>query len=279
MFKNVTGKRWMNKQTKLTIVIVIFAINCYSNQPKEMSGLKEIFEKYKVDGSILIYHQNENMYMGYNLERCNIAFCPASTFKIPNTLIAIESGIATTETVFTWNGEKRTFAAWEKDMTIKDAFKESAVPVYQEIARLIGVDKMRYYTQLFNYGNLDINAENIDTFWLEGKSNITQYQQVYFLQKLYNLQLPVSENTMKLTKEIMLYETKSNYKISGKTGWAVRQNESVTWFVGYIETDGNVYFFATNVAPNRDTNLNTFSQVRIELTKDVFKELKIITDN
>jgi beta-lactamase class D len=77
----------------------------------------------------------------------------------------------------------------------------------------------------------------------------------------------------------MLYETKGNYKISGKTGWAVRQNESVTWFVGFVETDDNVYIFATNVAPNKDTDLNTFSQVRIELTKDIFKELKIITDN
>ena len=269
----------MNKKIGLIIVLMSFVANCYSNQPKELSELKNLFDKYKVDGSILIYNQNENVYMGYNLERCNIAFCPASTFKIPNTLIALESGIATTETVFTWNGEKRTFPTWEKDMTIKEAFQVSAVPVYQEIARRVGVEKMKYYTQLFNYGNLDINAENIDKFWLEGESNITQYQQVYFLQKLYNLQLPISENTMKITKELMLFETKSRYKISGKTGWAVRQNESVTWFVGYIETENNVYIFATNVVPNKDTDLNTFSQTRIELTKEIFKELKIIADN
>ena len=254
------------------------AVSCYSNQPKELAELKKIFDRYKVDGSILIYSQNENVYMGYNLERCNVAFCPASTFKIPNTLIALESGIATTETVFTWDGEKRTFPTWEKDMTIKEAFQLSAVPVYQEIARRVGVEKMKYYTQLFNYGNLDINTENIDKFWLEGKSNITQFQQVYFLQKLYNLQLPISEKAMRLTKENMLYETKNNYKISGKTGWAVRQNESVTWFVGFIETENNVYIFATNIAPNEETDLNTFSQVRIELTKEVFKELQIITN-
>lgn len=269
----------MNKRLGITVVIMSFVVSCYANQPKELSELKNIFDKYKVEGSILIYNQNENTYSGYNLERCNIGFGPASTFKIPNTLIALESGIATVETVFAWNGEKRTFPTWEKDMTIEEAFKVSAVPVYQEIARRIGIEKMKYYTQLFHYGNLDIDAENIDKFWLEGESNITQYQQVYFLQKLYNLQLPISENTMKLVKEIMLYETKDNYKISAKTGWAVRQNESVTWLVGYVETNNNVYIFATNVAPNKDTDLNTFGQVRIELTKDVFKELKIITDN
>jgi len=269
----------MNKKTGLTIVILSLAVNCFANQPKELVELKKVFDQYKVDGSILIYDQNENVYMGYNLERCNIAFCPASTFKIVNTLIALETSIATPETVFTWNGEKRTNPAWEKDMTLKEAFQLSAVPVFQEIARRIGVERMTYYTRLFNYGNLDIHADNIDKFWLEGKSDITQYQQVYFLQKLYNLQLPVSENVMRLTKEIMLNETKSKYKISGKTGWAVRQNESVTWFVGFIETEDNVCFFATNVAPNEDTDIDTFSQVRTELTKEVFKELKIITDD
>jgi len=269
----------MNKTIGLILAITSSVVSCYSKQPKELPDLKKVFDKYSVEGSILIYNQNENVYMGYNMERCNVTFCPASTFKIPNTLIALETGIATTETVFTWNGEKRTFPAWEKDMTINEAFQVSAVPVYQEIARRIGVERMKYYTQLFNYGNLDINAKNIDKFWLEGESNITQYQQVYFLHKLYNLQLPISENAMKLTKEIMLHETKNNYKISGKTGWAIRQNESVTWFVGYIETDNNVYIFATNVAPNKDTDLNTFSQVRIEITKEVFSELKIITDN
>jgi beta-lactamase class D len=268
----------MCKKVELMIVMMSFVVNCYSIQPRELLELKNVFNKFKVDGSILIYNQDKNDYMGYNLERCNIAFCPASTFKIPNTLIALESGIATLETVFSWNGEKRTYSIWEKDMTIKDAFQVSVVPVYQEIARRVGVEKMKYYTQLLNYADLDINDENIDKFWLEGKSSITQYQQVYFLQKLYNLQFPVSENAMRLTKEIMLYETKNNYKISGKTGWAVRQNESVTWFVGYIETNNNVYFFATNVAPNKDTDLNTFSQVRIELTKAVFRELKILTD-
>ena len=147
-----------------------FVVNSFATQPKEIPELKNIFDKFNVEGSILIYNQQENLYSGYNLDRCNTAFCPASTFKIPNTLIVLECEIATTKTVFKWDGEKRTFPIWEKDMTIEEAFKASAVPVYQEIARRIGVEKMKHYTQLFNYGNLDISAENIDDFWLEGSS-------------------------------------------------------------------------------------------------------------
>lgn len=266
----------INKKIGLIILTMSIALNGFANEPKEVSEFKDIFDKFKVSGSILIYNQNENAYLGYNLERCNIAFCPASTFKIPNTLIALESGIATAETVFKWNGEKREFSGWEKDMTLQEAFKASAVPVYQEIARRVGVEKMRYYTQLFNYGNLEITTENIDKFWLEGNSTITQYQQIYFLRKLYNLELPVRDESMKQVKEIMRYETGDNYIISGKTGWAVHQKEEITWFVGYVETNDNVYFFATNVTPTENTNIETFGQVRIELTKEVLNELKII---
>ena len=265
----------MNKRILFVITLICLTANCFASQPREIPGLKSIFDKFKVDGSILIFNQNDNTYIGYNLDRCNNAFCPASTFKIPNTLIALESGVATTESVFKWNGEKRTFSSWEKDMTLKEAFKASAVPVYQEIARQIGVEKMRYYTQLFNYGSLDINQENIDKFWLEGNSAITQYQQIYFLQKLYNFELPICQESMKFVKDIMQYEVSTNYIISGKTGWAIRQKENITWFVGYVETTDNVFFFATNVNSNENTDINTFGQIRIELTKEVFKELKI----
>lgn len=267
----------MTKKIASLIILLNIALNSFAAQPKEIVELKNVFDKFKVNGSILIYDQKENNFMGYNLERCNTAFCPASTFKIPNTLIAIESGIATAETVFKWKGEKRSFPHWEKDMTLKEAFKASAVPVYQEIARQVGVEKMSYYTRLFNYGNLDIHSDNIDKFWLEGNSEITQYQQIYFLAKLYNLELPVREESMRQVKEMMRYEAGEHYTISGKTGWAVRQKENITWFVGYVETNDNVYFFATNVTANDNTDIETFGQVRINLTKEALKELKIIT--
>lgn len=267
-------------KTKRTLLMLMLlasiAFRAMATQPKELPELKKIFDKYQVNGSILIYNQNEKSFSGYNLERCSHPFCPASTFKIPNTLIAIESGVATAETMFKWNGDKRAFPTWEKDMTLKEAFKLSSVPVYQEIARRVGVERMRHYTSLFAYGNLDITPQNIDKFWLEGKSAITQFQQIYFLQKLYNLELPVRTESMQMVKQIMQFEVGKNYTISAKTGWAVRQNENIMWFVGYVESNNNVYYFATNVAADEHSDLKTFGQKRIELTKEVLRELKII---
>lgn len=263
----------------LSIAVVGVVLNCLASPPKEIPELRYVFEQFMIEGSILIYDENENVYLCYDLERCNTPFCPASTFKIPNTLIALESGIATPETVFEWNGEKRAFSGWERDMTLTEAFTTSVVPVYQEIARRVGVEQMQYYTRLFDYGDLDINPDNIDCFWLEGNSAITQFQQIYFLRRLYHLELPARNESMKQVMKMMEYETTDNYVMSGKTGWAIRQKDNITWFVGYVETNDNVYFFATNVASNAQTDMKTFGTMRILLTKEIFKKLGVISSN
>lgn len=264
------------KKTLSLLCLLFVTTMCGAKTPAEIPSLGKIFDKYAVSGSILIYNQNEKTYSGYNLDRCNHPFSPASTFKICNTLIALETGVVTPETVFKWDGTKQRMPGWEQDLNIEKAFKESSVPVYQEIARQIGTERMNRYIRLFQYGEMDINEQNIDKFWLEGESAITQYQQIYFLQKLYNLQLPASDKAMMQTKEIMLQEENEHYKLSYKTGWATRQKENVTWLVGYIETGDNVYYFATNVEPGANADLTTFGQVRINLTKEIFRNLNII---
>ncbi len=266
----------MKRTTFLLFMLVFMSISSFANEPVEIAGLKKLLDKYQVGGSLLIYDQNKNLYTGYNLQRCNTGFCPASTFKIPNSLIALETKTITPEYIFKWNGEKRDFPSWEKDMNIAEAFKVSNVAVYQDIARRIGTEKMNCYLRLFNYGNMDVNDANIDKFWLEGSSNITQYQQMYFLQKLYRLELPISDKVMKEVKEMMLYESGDGYKISGKTGLSVRQKEKAGWFVGFVETNGNVYYFVTNVVDDSGMSNDLFGKSRIELTKDVLRELKII---
>jgi len=264
------------KKLVFTVVVALLTVVTLYAQPRNIPELKTIFDEYNVDGSILIYDQNANSYSGYNIERCNVLFSPASTFKIPNTLIAIETGVASPNTVFKWDGKKRTFPHWEKDMDVYEAYKASCVPVYQEIARRIGVERMQTYLRLFNYGSMDVNAENIDKFWLEGKSSITQFQQIYFLKQMYNYELPVRKESIDQLKKVMVNEKTSSYTLSAKTGWAMRQSENVTWFVGYVEAKDNVYYFATNVEANESTNINNFSQVRIDLTKAILRKLDII---
>ncbi len=262
------------------MVLVLVAFFSFSGvmaaQPSEIAELGSVFDRYGAKGSILIWDRNDNSYMGYNLKRCAERFSPASTFKITNTLIALETGVATPETVIDWDGRRHAISPWERDMNLSEAFRVSAVPVYQEIARRIGTERMRYYLAMLDYGDMDIKEENIDKFWLEGESRISQWQQVFFLARLYEERLPVSREAMTATKKIMIREKTTDYILCGKTGWAVMNQRNVLWFVGWLETMDNVYVFALNVEPSPGTDINYVSRSRVELTKVLFLEFGII---
>ncbi len=133
---------------------------------------------------------------------------PASTFKIANSLIALETSVATDadHPTFKWDGVVRDIEEWNHDHTLRTAIKASVVPVYQEIARQIGPERMQRYVEAFDYGNHDIGGATIDAFWLEGDLRITALQQIEFLEKLYKEELPVSKRSMEIVKDIMLLE-------------------------------------------------------------------------
>lgn len=258
-----------NHRVWIMLLLFMNILVCFANNSIEIVGVKQVFQKYNIHGSILIYDLNSNEYSGYNLEWCNVGFILASTFKIPNTLIALETGVITMDSIFHWNGEKRRYPMWKTDMSIGKAFRVSNVSIYQEIARTIGQERMNEYIRLLNYGEMDIKAENIEKFWLEGNSQITQYQQIYFLQKLYNSELPLKKETMDNVKQFMLLEKTDDYTLRGKTGWGEVDGKDIGWFVGYFETADNTYFFATNLEPSSQTDMKKFGQIRIDLTKDI----------
>ena len=161
-------------------------------------------------------------------------------------------------------------------MILQEAFHYSCVPCYQEVARKIGVKRMNEYLVRLDYGKMDVDANNIDMFWLEGKSQITQFQQIEFLKKLYNSELQISQRTASIMKKMMVIEEADHYKISGKTGWSIQNGNNNGWFVGYVETNKLTHFFATNIAPKQDFNMDKFPMIRKELTFKALKQMGII---
>ncbi len=236
-----------------------------------------IIDSAEVEGSILIYDFQKDIYYSNDFIWAGKGNLPASTFKIPNSIIAIESGIVENwNTLLKWDGKKRYLKAWEQDLTFKDAFRLSCVPCYQEIARKIGEKRMNKYLTQFEYGDMKVDSANIDVFWLEGDSRISQFKQIDFLKRFYESKLPVSERTEKIMKGIIIIEDNENYILSGKTGWSVRNGNNNGWFVGYVEIKNKVYFFATNVKPKEQFNMKMFSKIRTEITYKALKQLEII---
>ncbi|HLP47255.1 MAG TPA: class D beta-lactamase [Candidatus Kapabacteria bacterium] len=236
------------------------------------SDFQGIFAKFNVKGTIILYDLENDTYNVYNKERAEKMFLPASTFKILNSLIALETGVVKDQCqIIEWDRQVWRFDEWNQDQTLQSAFRNSVVWAYQELARRIGKKQMQYWVDKVDYGNRDI-SEVIDTFWLEGNLQISARQQVEFLKKLYKNQFPFSQRTMDIVKEIMINEQGGTYILRGKTGWAARVAPQIGWFVGWLEKAGNVYFFALNIDILKRQDVDA----RVNLTKEVLKQLKLM---
>jgi beta-lactamase class D len=150
------------------------------------------------------------------------------------------------------------------------------VPCYQEVAREIGYKRMAEYLDKLDYGDMKVDSTNIDIFWLEGNSRINQFQQIDFLKRLYASELPITDRTEAMMKRMMIIEDNDNYKLSGKTGWSIRNGNNNGWFVGFLETPDKTYFFATNVEPKPQFDIAMFPAIRKDLTFKALEQMKII---
>lgn len=207
-------------------------------------------------------------------ERAETVFLPASTFKIPNALIALETGVVADAdgTMFPWDKVVREFDTWNQDHTLRSAFKASAVPVFQEIARKIGPERMQKYVNAFDYGNRDIDGAPIDMFWLNGSLRISALQQIDFLQRLYRGELPASKQNQEIVRDIMYLELSELGTLRGKTGAVGIGVEpgakaSLGWLVGWLEHGPKPYFFALNIDVHEPKHL----AMRLPLVKTLLK--------
>lgn len=246
---------------------------------EQQADFQQHFESLGVNGSIMIYDLNQDRFYQHNRDRNNTPFLPASTYKIPNSLIALETGVIQNDVdVLTWDGIERGLAdapidEWNQDLNMRLAFKYSAVWFYQVLARKIGHQRMQDFVTKIQYGNQNIGAkEDIDKFWLEGDLRITPRQQIAFLRRLQQSDLPFAQKNIDLVKDIAIAEQASNYVLRAKTGIATSVTPQIGWYVGYLEQNNNVYFFATNIDVVTDKDI----AARLEVTKLCLQDLGLL---
>lgn len=231
-------------------------------------------------GAFVLSDLKNQQNLRYNTERCNQRFTPESTFKIPNSLIALETGVIKDENVITTYDKEKHPAetwwpkAWTQDHNLRTALKNSVVWYYQEIAKQVGKEKYNKYLNQFQYGNEDVSGQ-IDQFWLSSSLKISPNEEVEFLKRFYKGELPVSKRTTDIVKDILVLEKTDDYKLSGKTGLSSQRDDGTRlgWFVGYLEKKDDVYFFATNL---EDTSREALIPKRIEITKRILTELGLL---
>jgi beta-lactamase class D len=264
------------KLAKLTFSLLL--IVSYGVVAAHAQDLSAFFKG--INGAFVVYDMKNDRYVRYNERRCRQRFSPKSTFKIPNSLIGLETSvIRDAEFVIQWNREKyppqanwnqEPFVHWGKDHTLRSAIKYSVLWYYRELALRVGSQPMQKYVAALNYGNKDASGR-VDNFWLNDVLKISADEQVEFLKAFYNGRLPVSTRTTEIVKDILVLEKAPSYKLSGKTGGGpIDERTYIGWFVGYLESDGNVYFFTINID---GASFAEIRDKRIVLTKQILKAL------
>jgi beta-lactamase class D len=260
----------MFKRLLVTLISLLCFSEAFCRSLNEKPSLQTHFEKAGVTGTFVLYHRVEDQFLVGNSKRAKVRFFPASTFKVANALIALDTGaVKDLEEIIPYGGTKEYFKNWEQDMTIGQAMRTSNVAVFHTIAKRIGLATYREKLSAFSYGNADPGASIDNRFWLTGPLKISAMEQVEFIRKLTSRELDIKRSSFLAVRSMIEVEKTDTYTIFAKTGWAGPDEPQIGWWVGWVEKNGMSYPFALNIDIKKDED----APKRMEIGKACLKEL------
>jgi len=232
----------------------------------------KFFAAENVKGTVVVLDGKTQTYQAYDSARAERRMSPASTYKIFNSLLALESGALDNEReTIPWDGKPRRMKAWNAELNLRDAFRVSCYPCYQVVSHKIPRAYAQAKLDAVGYGNRTIGRVN-DTYWVDDSLQISAREQVDFLQRLARGTLPFSARSQDIVRQISIVEANIDYVLHGKTGWFVDKKPDIGWWVGWLERDGNLTMIALNI----DMNGEADGPKRARIVREVLKNLKLI---
>ncbi len=251
--------------------LLLLTASLFAQNPRLDPTLNALFTDKGLTGSFSLLDLQTGQYVVSSDTGLDFPWSPASTFKICNTLIGLQTGVITgRDFTLPWDSVQRSIPAWNRDHDLPSAFSNSVVWYYQEVARRIGPKHMAHWLKKARYGNAD-SSGGIDQFWLTGGLRITPRQQLDFIRRLYLGKLPFEAQHQALVKDIMLVDQQPDHVLRGKTGWSTMENLNSGWFVGYLEKEGNAWAFVTFVQAAQETP--DFGPSRKQITYEALRQL------
>lgn len=200
---------------------------------------------------------------------CSSRASPASTFKIAISLMGYDSGVLKDlhAPVLPFQpGYVDWRAEWRQPTDPARWMKYSVIWYSQQSVHALGEARFQRYAGDFNYGNHDVSGnpgkhDGMDWAWINSSLRISPQEQLTFLRKLVNHQLPVSKRAVEMTSQLLLQEQRpGGWEIHGKTGsgspvkadGGYDESRNSGWFVGWAIKDGRTVVFARLIdeAPN-----------------------------
>lgn len=269
-------RSWLLSICSCSLLFISCTVN---NNVKEDRALAHFFTDNNLNGCFAIMNNATGQFTTYNLNRYrDSSFSPASTFKIINTLIGLQTGVISSDSmVIPWDGVTREISEWNKDLTMYEAFRVSALPYYQEVARRVGKDTMCFWLDSLKYGLQQAKDTfrlrgAIDSFWIDNSVKVTPDEQLGIVKRLYFNQLPFYKTYQEMVKRAMLRESNTKYRMGYKTGLGyTEKGHALGWIVGWIEENNHPYFFVLNLeSADRNFDLST---IRMKILTGILDQL------
>jgi beta-lactamase class D len=253
-----------------TLYAVLAADGIAASNAQERTDWAAFFSDADAQGTVVVVdaRSKANAVFVHNAQRAARRYTPASTFKIAHSLFALDAGILRDEfQVIPWDGVKRMTDVWNEDQNLRSAMRHSTVWVYERFAQQLGDKREVQYLKKTGYGNASI--EGVKPFWVEGELAISANEQIDFLRRLYQNELPFEVAHQRLVKDVMINEAGQDWILRAKTGWSGK----IGWWIGWVEWPAGPVFFALNIdTPNRLGDLAK----RQNITRNVLRSIKAL---
>jgi beta-lactamase class D len=240
-------------------------------------GWRQAFASRGLAGVMVLTRVGRRTVLVSDVERAQRRLVPASTFKIANALIALETG-AIKDEFEPVQPEGTLEGPMVRTHTLVSALRSSSVPTFQTLAKRVGPQQMQGWLKRLSFGNADI-GNDLTAFWLDGSLQVSALEELSFLDRLYRLNLPMSERSQRIVRDALTVEANACWRIRAKTGWAPRELPAgVAWWVGTVETDKGAWVFAMNIDIAGQRNPKVFEQLnaRREIVMDLLREEGVI---
>lgn len=220
------------------------------------------------ESCFLLYDERENRALEEPSETCAVRTTPASTFKIPHALAALDAGVVDgPHEVLLYDGAPVSLERWKHDHDLASAMRDSVVWYFQRLAERLGIERERHYLKAFAYGNQDASGP-LTSFWLGESLLISPQEQLDFLRRFFEGRLPVREEAARVVREILVQPQGHVVNALGehplaapwpegtivyaKTGSGDAEGRPVRWLVGRVERGDREWIFVSRVVGSDD---------------------------
>ena len=230
------------------------------------------FSKYfgKYEGSFVLYDLGNDVWSIHDIKHATLRVAPDSTYKIYDALFGLEEGVITPQDSFiAWNGENYPFEAWNADQTLQSAMASSVNWYFQSVDEQLGTTSVYDYIKEIGYGNKNMSGD-FSTYWMESSLKISPIEQVELLTQLQNNNFGFAPENIIAVKDSICLSSSDAGTFYGKTGTGRVDGQDVNgWFIGYIETADNTYFFATNIGADSDATGGNATEITMSILSDM----------